>query len=91
MIGCGVNFAPDGMEGNMAENHREKELPGEEARHSGIYPGSGAYPEVTEDETARSEINRERNAEEAGVEQSDELKDSERLPRKGDEIEEVLD
>lgn len=75
----------------MAEQKREGELRRDEVGKSGIYPGSGPYPEGEADVITPGEINRDRKADEPAVEQSDELKDSERLPRKGDDIDDVAD
>ena len=75
----------------MAEQKWEEEPRRDEGNQSGIYPGSGAYPQDDAQFITPGEIDRDQNADAPGVEQSDELKDSERLPRKGDDIEEVLD
>jgi hypothetical protein len=69
----------------MAEQKREEQLRRDEVGRSGIYPGSGPYPEGEAEVITPGEINRDRTADESAVEQSDELKGTERLPRKGDE------
>jgi hypothetical protein len=75
----------------MAEQKQQQELRRDEVGKSGIYPGSGPYPEGEADVITPGDINRGQDADAAAVEQSDDLKASERMPRKGDDIEEVLD
>ncbi|HEV8319852.1 MAG TPA: hypothetical protein VGQ10_20725 [Vicinamibacterales bacterium] len=75
----------------MAEQNREEQIRRDEVGKSGIYPGSGPYPEGDAGVITPGEINRDRTAEESAIEQSDELKDSERLPRKGDDVDEVAE
>lgn len=56
----------------------------DEVGRSGIYPGSGPYPDDAEVITP-GEINQDRRHEGPGVEQDDRLKGAERQPRMGNE------
>jgi hypothetical protein len=71
----------------MAEQKRDEQVRRDEVGKSGIYPGTGPYPEGDAGVITPGEINRDNTSDKSVVEQSDELKGSERLPRKGDDVE----
>lgn len=74
---------------HMAEQTRDERIRRDQVGKSGIYPGSGPYPEGEADVITPGEINKDRGSHKPAVEQSDALKESERLPRKGDDLDEV--
>jgi hypothetical protein len=57
----------------------------DEVGHTGIYPGSGPRPEGDVPVRTPGDINTGHPGKRPGVEQDDELKGAERLPRKGDD------
>ncbi len=58
----------------------------DEVGKTGIYPSSGPRPEGPVPILTPGDINEPRDHKDRGVERSDELKNSERLPRKGNEL-----
>lgn len=58
----------------------------DEVGRSGIYPSSGPYPEGPAPVITPADINEPHDRKGPGVEQNDDLQGSERLPRKGNEL-----
>ena len=69
----------------MAEDVTADKGRKDEVGRSGIYPASGPYPEGNAEVITPGEINREHRRDTPSVQQSDDLKNAERLPRRGDE------
>ena len=57
----------------------------DEVGHTGIYPGSGPRPDGDVPVRTPGDINSGRAGGGPGVDQNDDLKGAERLPRKGDD------
>ena len=73
----------------MAEHEKQDVTAGkgrrDEVGHTGIYPANGPRPEGDVPIRTPGDINAGPRGRAAGVEQDDELKAAERLPRKGDD------
>lgn len=61
----------------------------DEVGHTGIYPASGPFPEGTPDILTPADINKPHGRGGSGVQQSEAIKGSERLPRRGDEMDKL--
>ncbi|MBI4265120.1 MAG: hypothetical protein HY657_12160 [Acidobacteria bacterium] len=61
----------------------------DEVGPTGIYPSSGPYPEGETPIVTPADINAPHDRTGPGVKQSDELRSAERLPRKGNEADEL--
>lgn len=57
----------------------------DEVGHTGIYPATGPYPDGDAPVITPDEINRRGNLRGPGVEQNEDLKNAERMPRIGNE------
>ena len=73
----------------MAEQSKQDVTAGkgrrDEVGHTGIYPAGGPLPEGDVPVITPGDINKGHSSQASRVEQDDELKNAERLPRKGDD------
>ena len=74
------NTEPTGQDVTAGKGRRD------EVGRTGIYPSSGPYPRGPAPVITPADINEPHDRRGPGVERSDDLQGSERLPRKGNEL-----